>query len=157
MFYWQLELDTNEDTKRKIKSKGLYPTAAEMLQPSKSVQSLSPSLLMSRVASLKGQTFPDGVPMTPIKKRDRTISENSSNYGQDRSRRGTVADGGIRSRRGTLSRLEDVAAGNRPLYRDDIFFTGSLHRLPDYRSSQKVCRWKHSIRWNLTPRCSWIA
>lgn len=49
-------------------------------------------------------------------------------------RRRTDSEGSgrsIRSRRGTWSKSE---SGVRPLYRDDIFFQASLHRLPQYRS-----------------------
>lgn len=123
-------------SKKKIKKSGRLPTAAEVMQLSKSTQSLTPSILMTRVAALSGHTNNSHtLPAIPGKKRDRTTSENSS-YGGDRSRRGTVTEYVARSRRGTLSRTDDATSINRPLYRDDIFFGGSLHRLPDYKSSQ---------------------
>lgn len=47
-----------------------------------------------------------------------------------RPRTNSECDQGIRSRRGTVATGEAV----RPLYRDDIFFSGSLARLPQYTS-----------------------
>lgn len=69
----------------------------------------------------------------PHKKRNRTASETSSTGTMgNRSRRGTVTECMIRSRRGTITQLDDNV--NRPMYRDDIFFSASLHRLPQYKS-----------------------
>lgn len=47
-----------------------------------------------------------------------------------RPRTNSECDGGPRSRKGTISTGDAV----RPLYRDDIFFSGSLARLPQYTS-----------------------
>lgn len=139
-----VQIDLGEDgaeelrNKRRTKSAGAYPTAAELLL-NKSTQSLTASVYLKRAAALSGQTNTQSVPMIPVKKRDRTLSENSSIGPQALgSRRGTVTEYVGRSRRGTLSKLDDLALVNRPMYRDDIFFTGSLHRLADYKSSQ-VC------------------
>lgn len=67
------------------------------------------------------------------RKRNRTVSEASSSGTGNRSRRGTVTECMIRSRRGTITQLLDDSV-NRPMYRDDIFFSASLHRLPQYKS-----------------------
>lgn len=74
----------------------------------------------------------DGTPKSGRRKRNRTASEASSTGTGNRSRRGTVTECTIRSRRGTITQLDGNV--NRPLYRDDIFFSASLHRLPQYKS-----------------------
>ncbi|XP_053697939.1 monocarboxylate transporter 12-like [Sabethes cyaneus] len=62
---------------------------------------------------------PAVVPATPVRQRSNTVSGRQGGSRQG-SRRGTLTD------------------GNRPMYRDDIFFTGSLVRIPQYQSQTSL-------------------
>lgn len=73
----------------------------------------------------------DDVFYVPKKHKQSTERRNSITL---KYRRRTDSEGSyrsLRSRRGTWSKSE---SGVRPLYRDDIFFHASLHRLPQYKS-----------------------
>lgn len=70
------------------------------------------------------------------KKKSRTASETLSEISSTgkRSRRNTatsVTECTVRSRRGTITQLDENI--NRPIYRDDIFFSGSMNRIPQYK------------------------
>lgn len=84
-----------------------------------------------------------GTPKSIHKRRNRTASEASSTGTGNRSRRGTVTECTIRSRRGTITQLDGNV--NRPLYRDDIFFSASLHRLPQYKSERDFMGYTLSV------------
>lgn len=115
-----------------------YPTVAEVL--SKSTMSLHKS----------NYSLNKRHSVHPISEEDKPNGENgNATYGVQSNRRNSLnkrqrttseSEGGVRSRRGTLT-SGDAA---RPLYRDDIFFGGSLARLPQYTSRTSV-GWTMSV------------
>lgn len=119
-----------------------YPTVAEVLSKStlslhKSTHSLSKRHSVHPIAEeeksgengaapLLTSAVPPANRRNSLKQRQRTASESEG--------------GGMRSRRGTLTSGETA----RPMYRDDIFFGGSLARLPQYTSRTSV-GWTMSV------------
>ncbi|KAL0275611.1 UNVERIFIED_CONTAM: hypothetical protein PYX00_003413 [Menopon gallinae] len=82
------------------------------------------------------------------KRKSRTVSETLSEISSTgkRSRRNTatsVTECTVRSRRGTITQLDENI--NRPIYRDDIFFSGSMNRIPQYKAEGDALSYRLSV------------
>lgn len=110
-----------------------YPTVAE--QWSKSITSLNKSThSLNKRHSVHPISEETSEPLVESGLKPVIVPARRSSLKTGRPRTTSESEGGMRSRRGTIT-SGDTA---RPMYRDDIFFSGSLARLPQYQSHTSI-------------------
>lgn len=116
-----------------------YPTVAEVL--SKSTLSLHKSTISLNKRHSVHPISEEDKPEEVVPQALSAAATRRNSLKQQRQRSPSESEApGVRSRRGTLTSGETA----RPMYRDDIFFGGSLARLPQYTSRTSMA-WTMSV------------
>lgn len=137
-----------------------YPTAAQIFsgsnhnlerRPSTDVKSAPQGTKMQHIAKIKKSSGPPTPEETPAQMPLLTHHElKTVGEAEEENENGTLIDDNIQPvpltrRRHTVSEREPMKRsiskpvdGSRPMYRDDIFFSGSLQRVPQYTSQSSI-------------------
>lgn len=143
----RIQMEKEANIKRADSTYGInadYPTVAEVLSKStlslhKSTISLNKRHSVHPISEEEKPEEENGAAVPQVISAAAT-RRNSLKQQRQRAPSESEGTGGVRSRRGTLTSGETA----RPMYRDDIFFGGSLARLPQYTSRTSMA-WTMSV------------
>lgn len=138
----RIQMEKEANIKRADSTYGVnadYPTVAEVL--SKSTLSLHKSTISLNKRHSVHPISEEDKPEEVVPQVLSAAATRRNSLKQQRQRSPSESEApGVRSRRGTLTSGETA----RPMYRDDIFFGGSLARLPQYTSRTSMA-WTMSV------------